>query len=544
MGRHLVALYFIPLALGAQSGEQGSIGGQVLNAATGEPIRKVTVTLRRVDGRPGPVAASFPAYSGTTDSSGVFLLKDLAAGSYRLTAERNGFVVTEYGARAPGRPGTTLVLSQGQTMSNVVLRLTPQGVITGRVLDEDGDPVRNVSVQVQRYRYSGPRKQLMTAGAATTNDLGEYRAFDLSPGKYYVSITYHQNRRMGGTVPSDEAYVTTYYPGTKDIAAAAQVDVLPGAQIRNIDVTLIKAHTVRVRGRIVSDALEGPQRFQVVLMAAGGGAQGSGVDPKGDFDIPNVLPGSYVLTAFMSRAGKTYSARRPLEVGNANLEGLVLPVVPSVSVSGRIRVEGQTTTQALPNVQVRLQPFEPGSFTFGPYPAVNRLNADGSFKLDNAVVDHYAVVVSGLPDGFYVKSVRSANVDVSTSGLEISGTPPEPLDILVSPNAGQVTGAVQNPNTQQPAHGVNVVLIPQEKERREQSNFYRSSLTDSSGAFTFRNLPPGDYRVFAWEDVETGAWFDPDFMKPLESKGAPVTIREGSRESVAVTLIAAEGGAN
>ena len=116
------------------------------------------------------------------------------------------------------------------------MRLTPHGVIAGRVLDEEGEPVANANVQVLRQQYMQGRKQMSRTGGGITNDLGEYRIFGLPPG------TLLRERRDRGRTrccrrPDDE-YVTTYFPRTTDAAAAAPIDVAPGAQLRNIDIAM------------------------------------------------------------------------------------------------------------------------------------------------------------------------------------------------------------------------------------------------------------------------------------------------------------------
>jgi hypothetical protein len=86
-----------------------------------------------------------------------------------------------------------------------------------------------------------------------------------------------------------------------------------------------------------------------------------------------------------------------------------------------------------------------------------------------------------------------------------------------------------------------VVLVPQEKERRGREAFYRTATSDLSGQFTFKSVVPGEYRVYVWEEeVEYGAWMDPDFMKPLESRGEAVSVSEGGRQAVQVNLISAD----
>jgi len=128
-----------------------AIEGRVLNAATGEPVKKANLLLRRTDLSPN--AVSLPtSYSTATDAGGAFAMKDIEPGKYRLSVNRTGFVFAEYGARGAMRPGTTLSLDAKQHLQEVVFRLTPHAVVIGRVVDEDREPVANVSVLTLRFR--------------------------------------------------------------------------------------------------------------------------------------------------------------------------------------------------------------------------------------------------------------------------------------------------------------------------------------------------------------------------------------------------------
>src|SRR5262245_19116414 len=194
--------------------ERSALEGQVVNAASGEPVKKATILLRRADPpQPNTIPAS---YSTSTEAAGKFSMKDIEAGRYRLTVNRGGFVMAEYGSKGPGRPGTTLSLEKGQHLKEIAVKLTPRAVITGRVLDEDGEPVTFAQVQTLRYRYNQGRKQLMPMGGTGTNDLGEYRIFGLAPGKYYLSATYREGMFAGpsldrsANMPADADYAPTY----------------------------------------------------------------------------------------------------------------------------------------------------------------------------------------------------------------------------------------------------------------------------------------------------------------------------------------------
>jgi hypothetical protein len=212
-----------------------------------------------------------------------------------------------------------------------------------------------------------------------------------------------------------------------------------------------------------------------------------------------------------------------------------LTIHGGVQLNGRVRVDGETS-QSSAHVSVMLQPAETGGIVFGPFPN-QQVKEDGSFQMEDVGADRYTVSISGLPEGFYVKSVRSANLDVLAGGLEVAGGSPAPLDVVLSPNAGQVTGTVLDANTQKAAPAVTVVLVPQEKERRDREAFYRTTTSDLSGRFTFKSVVPGEYRAYSWEEAEYGAWMDPEFMKPMESRGEAVSIPEGGRQAIQVNLI-------
>jgi hypothetical protein len=325
------------------------------------------------------------------------------------------------------------------------------------------------------------------------------------------------------------------------------IEVAAGSQTRGIDVSIAKTRTVTVKGRVT------PANSTPLLYLAPRSMFGAlslklvRVDAKGEFEIRGLAPGSYSLAGSVRQDGKMYSSSLPIDVGTSNIEGLTLVIGPGFTVTGRLRVDGETK-EDFSKVQVRLQPREMGigpmmgsmvSVMAGGMPGdpPGKVDKDLNFRLEDVNADRYNVTLLGLPDGFYIKAIRCGDADALISGLTVSDGPPDPVEVVVSPAAGSISGSVTNPKTQQPAPEAIVALVPQEKERRELPGYYQQARADQSGSFTFKNLPPGSYKVFAWDDVEDGAWMDPDFIKPLESKGESVTVRESGQETVHVTLI-------
>lgn len=516
-----------------------SIEGHAVNALTGEPLKKAQITMNNLGGRSNTTPGA------VTDAGGRFVIESIDPGRYNISAERNGFVRFQYGARGPRRLGTPLTLSPGQHTRDLVLRLTPQGVITGKIVDEDGEPVESAQIRALRYGFVRGKRQMTAPGFASTDDLGEYRVFGLEPGKYYLSATYRPRNSMTVTqeqrsaADTSEGYAPTYYPGTNDPAAATMIQLAGGAVAAGVDITLRKTRTVRIRGHVVYPAGEAPPQYAILqLMSKDGGfsnpaSRGMARRRDGAFELKDVVPGSYVLMAQWSSESMSRRLRQPIEVGSADMDNVSVVLSPALSLKGQVRVEG-TAELNLASIHVSL-------FPQGPIPiggANSQVADDGTFTLENLNADSYSVRVMGLPPAFYVKSVRMGDFDATESGLDLTSSSAGVLEILVNPNGGEIDGTVEDPHGML-ASGAVVVLVPDPK-RRDRPELFQRTASDTSGRFSLKGISPGEYKLFAWEDVENGAYQDPEFLQPFENRGESVTIREGSHEDRQLKLIPAE----
>src|SRR5436309_1395834 len=154
---------------------KAEISGQVLDSGNGQPLKKAWITARLLE-RNGRNASTV-----ATDAQGHFLIKELDAGRYILSAQRNGYVAQTYGAKNPNEQGTTISLSSGQKLNDIVFHLIQGGVISGRIVDEDSEPMPRVQVQALQFRYFQGRRRLVPMGNAQTDDRGEYRIFGIRP---------------------------------------------------------------------------------------------------------------------------------------------------------------------------------------------------------------------------------------------------------------------------------------------------------------------------------------------------------------------------
>jgi hypothetical protein len=236
------------------------------------------------------------------------------------------------------------------------------------------------------------------------------------------------------------------------------------------------------------------------------------------FEIRGVVPGSYDLVGMINDRNSRMSGRLPLEIGS-DVQNVTLVVSPGFSLPGRIAFEGQQPAE-LARMRVVLRPSNPGLPAGGQNAAP--IQADGTFSLQQLGPDNYRINIAGLPRNAYIKAARVGGIDVLGSGLQVDRQPTGQLEVLIATDAGSANGSVQN-DKQEPSANVTVVLVP-DPARRNRSDLYRSVSTDAFGRFSMDGVPPGDYKLFAWEDVENGAWQDSEFIRQYEERGRPVRV--------------------
>lgn len=527
----------------AAAGEQAKLAvieGTVVRDQGGEPVKKANVQVINED-------HASSNYSATTDAEGRFKVESVDPGRYRLFVERAGFIeVDQHRKRSPG---TEISLRPGQQVKDIVLRVLPAAVITGRVLDEDGDPMPNVEVSLLGYSYLTCRRKLDTVRSERTNDLGEYRIGGLLSGKYFVAASPAPD--YTSSVAKDEpeeagkpqtSYVTTYYPGVSDRTQAAPVEVHPGEEVP-VSFSLAPMPTYRVRGTVANAASIGPhgsntkgmvmlrpKSFDMVFNAAE-------VDRDGNFEIRGVAPGSYTAW-LMTSSGETTGSAQAVEVTNSNIENLRLVPVPGGQVRGQVQVEGNRNLD-LSAFAVILRPLDPDGYLGAIGSDEGKVKRDGSFTINNPSPGSYEVEVSANSSdyaNYFVKAVGAGGRELPEGVVSVTGGPLT-IAVVVSGNSAQLEGSVTNRNNL-PARNATVVAIPS-LQRKRQSDQFPTALSDQNGQFHLRGLRPGDYTVFAWEDVESGAWCDPEFVQANQSAGQAVHLAEGSQLSLSLKEIPA-----
>jgi hypothetical protein len=562
VGLCVVLLLFADLASSQTKLKQPScsVSGIVLRASDNEPLARAKVKIEVFDSEDDRSASDRERQRETaTGPDGRFEFNNLACGRYSLVAARTGFLGRYYGQRGSNAPGAPLTLTAGRNLAPITLRLAAASAITGRVVDADGEPVSDLPVGALPGIWRRGKIASLPVQTGTTNDLGEYRLYDLPAGRYYVRAG---GRRSNGgfsigmyfmepqAMPAKARKllnVPTYYPGVTELEQATAVDLKAGDELR-IDLEMQRAPAVAIRGRIV-----GGGRTNTVFAIARGMEY-----PKmeqstddGSFEFADLTPGQYVLAAISGTdfvgEEEGFSLKRGVQsvtLGTEDLEGvtLVLENRGRITLTGKISAKGGSfdprkaaVVVAAPDETLEL---DAGNYFGLSQPQFARPKPDGTFVIKNLSPGKYRVALNAWDHSmrdWYTESIRLGTVDVMSAGLRITeANPDKTLEITLNNAAARVTGIVTDAEGH-PLTGISVMAVPTAGLRKE-FELYGSGTTDQDGRFVIRRLRPGEYTLFAFDGALDEDYRDDEFLAKYESQGKRVQLSE--KQELSVPLVA------
>jgi hypothetical protein len=523
------------------------IRGRVIAFDTGQPVRRATVHVSA----PGVRFNS----STVTDELGQYEFGHLPAGRYIVVASKNSFVTMAYGQTAPGGSSRPVIVKEREKANNIDITLLSGSVITGRVLDEFGDPAVNARVTLLHAQFTQGQRRLLPSGGATTNDVGEFRIFGLTPGEYYLSATMSPNPlpNISGTPQTTNdhnGYAPTYYAGTPFASAAERLTLAPGQVRSDISMSLVPTRLGSVSGFAVDAQGRPMMAGNVSAIARGEQTTGGGsgrIRPDGTFLIQNLPPGEYLLrtgAAPLVAPGASASDLSAPEVSVANvavngddLTGVrVSPLLPATGV-GRLVFDDQAAAQSLTPALIRIsaQTVSPQD-AIGVSPAPTPVKDDLTFELK--VPPARASLRVGVPQPWQVKSIWLNGVDVTDAGILFNaGEDVSGIEIDLTDRAQTVAGTVVNARGDTIASYV-VVLFPQERSRwvSAWNRFVAIGRADAEGNFKVTSLPPGDYYAMALDHVDPTRWQDPEFLQTLTPEATRFSIGDGETKTLYLKL--------
>ena len=353
-----------------------------------------------------------------TDTSGAFSFDAELPAAMHLTISKPGF-------RTDADQETENVLVEPAHTSGIVVHLMPLSTISGRVLNEDGEPLEGLTVEAVRIEIQDGRHQLRDDySSKVTDDRGEYRLWYLSPGNYYLRVLGRRGTvnafasGSGGVLA--EAYGPLYYPASPELSGA-RVMHIGGGETITADFKLTP-HVVRqIRGTLVNMP---PQRQIVMRLVRAGDTLGNRAQvnvANGVFGVANVTPGTYVLQAYTSDTGPMFMGETEVTVGDSDLGGVTIGMSPPVDLTVHVDVPPQAdgNLQGRVTGSVQAVPLDrrllPRNFTV-PYPG---WQPDGSQVIKGLLPGRYELLVN-IPAPWYVSSASQGDMDVLTGGFIVT----------------------------------------------------------------------------------------------------------------------------
>jgi protocatechuate 3,4-dioxygenase beta subunit len=516
------------------------IRGRVVGGDSGQPLRRAIV---RVGGEGMPEGRIT-----TTDEHGRYEIKELPAGRLGIMAMKAGYVTMQYGQRQPMQPGKPLEIADGQVLQGVDFNLPRGGVIAGRITDEFGEPLPDVSVKVMRHQYVEGRRQLvpvMSGGWTRTDDLGRFRAYGLPAGDYYVNAAIEGGMFWGAQSDTRSGFAPTFYPGTPSASEAQRVRVTAGAENSSVHFALVPARTVEITGT-VTDSQGQPLRAGFIMVQDGpmgsmtftmrGGGQ---IKPDGTFRIGNLSPGEYVLhvnTATGPTDMDGESASVPVSVGAEDLDGLSIVTSRMAFVSGQVVSEtGAAPTGRSAEFSFWAAPAEPGMMMRGS----NIVTKDDWTFEGRLPTDAPVLIRPGrFPDGWALKAVLHDGIDVTDTGFHLrSGQDAHGVQLVVTNRISLVAGSVQDDRGAAARDYVVVVFVDDPGRWNARSRHIGTGRPDQQGRFEIKRLPAGHYLAVALDSIDEGQQGDPDFLETLRAYATPFQLGDGEQKTLALRML-------
>jgi hypothetical protein len=524
-------------------------------AARGFPLTTANLQtqLASLSGKTSPTT--------TTDRDGTFTFRDVAAGAYTVRVQKEGFFGNaEGGIYQPTAALDVRVSPKETTTANVAM--LPGAIVGGRVYDANGQVMSNANVQIFTVAYAFGHAVLAPLVSKVTDDRGEYRLFWVPPGDYYLAVTPRPPAPTPG-VPAITSSIKTFYPGVIEIGQAQRLSIRGGEDIGGMNIAMRGApRTFKVSGQVSSlipppaPQLGAPGVNAAVLMLLNrdesapddATARQVGTVPllpsAGQFEVANIVPGSYELFARVSDPAAQVAGGLPLawgrtrfEVRDSDISNIVITVSPSVEVRGTATAAG--SAKVPPAARVTILPDD-AAVKIPAYQLVMTrsalVTAEGTFSVPAVPEGRFRVTgVAGLGADQYLADVRQGPMSVFDSGFNVSTRSNDPIQVMIASGAGTVEGVVRE-SALRNFPGATVVLVPEES-RRDNIALYFAATSDATGRFVIRGVPPGTYKLFAWESIPAFAYQNAAFLATHEDRGNIVTVGEGGAVTTELNVI-------
>jgi len=510
----------------AQPAPDFHVSGTLLDATNGEPVASARVFLALVDKDEDQTIV-------VTRENGGFSFAGLAAGRYTLGAHARGYLLQAFNQHEEF--SSSVVVGPKQDTSHLVFRLMRASTISGVVVDEAGEPVRDAQVWIYLKLAFDGVEQTRSVGATGTDDQGSFRFNDLLAGRYFIAVSAHpwyaQHGRNPGSGPTDPgtaaldvAYPLTFNGGATDIASAVPVTLAPGERA-SVEIALQPVHAVRIplNSEGPGGASTGYASLQVrVPDGTTIGLATQMVSDGSRREIVGVAPGRYTMTV-NNRAG----------VAND------LSVASEIEVNSNGEVEKSTSSAFVPvTAKLQLQGTLPAQVSLLLLNKKTRETTSQGLGQDGEVIFKPGVQPGiyeiSLTDaaGLYLKNVTAEGARVSGRTLEIRPGAPVKLTVNAARGQGQIAGTALRDG--KPFMGCMILLVPADPAHNQV--LFRRDQSDSDGSFLFSSVDPGAYTLLAIENGWGLPWLEAGVLKNYMGRGVSMQVQPNGKHVIEVPV--------
>ncbi len=512
-----------PCIASAQPPGNGIISGTVVEASTGEPVRKAVVTLTW-QGAPRSWATS------RTDRSGQFKFEALPPGKYELRAAKAEVGTAIYGASGLRELGELLTLEDGEIRAGIKLRFLHSATISGRVLDSHGDPATYVAVTLIKLGRDLGERALVRYRVANSDDRGEYRLDDVAPGQYYL----HADPSLG--FASADHFVPQFLGGARDSKDSRILTVHGGENLEGFDFHMSSEPNVHIHGRVtgVPKTVGGADGIEVMISPADEYVENLwGLPERAEtpgyafsYDMP---PRRYRLEASIQFEGKTWTASQFVDPGQVP-DDVILALSPPLDLKGQLRIEGSGGPPPS-SLAIRLT-----------HRGFNccisaQVASGGAFALKQVPAGDWAMNVNPLPSGAFLKTAQFGDQDIRFARMDVKPGSEDTINIVISMNSAQIHGEVDAGGGDSKRAGI---LLAPAGEYSMLTRFFYDAVADDSGKFELKGIAPGKYKVFAIEKLAPAGFKTPEAAAQLDPLGKEIELSESTKLEVHPKLIPIE----
>jgi hypothetical protein len=476
-----------------------SVSGVVRAQGSGDPIPDAEVSAR-ASGRP---------VQTKTDSQGRYALRSLEPGSYTVYATVRPADGPGFGASAQ----RSIELQPGQELTGMDIRVRMPGQIAGRVLDQNGEPLPNMTVALVAREYSFGALRHVFASAGISDDQGRYTLSRVTPGRAFLVVAMKRQMQIPAIsdAPDDPdlrrpAPLPTWYPNSPDAQGAEALTLRTAERRDGVDIRVRKARSFCIEANLSGPAGSSDLRFTIAPPRPHSGASGDGAmymgqpggktGPDGKLRICDLPPGDYDLEAAQwptgGLGGPDFLGVARVTISDRDVANVRVSALPKLTVLGEVVWDGPPPDKPLEaELSINLTSI---SRTIRPSA---KSKIPGEFAFDDMVLDDYSMVFRGLSGSQYLKDVTYGGQSIKNRTLRPGAAPSGAgVRVIVAPD-GAFLGATVKTADDQPAANVYVFVFPAVSTEADLAGSLVTGATNQNGSWKSPALAPGKYYVLA-----------------------------------------------